>query len=1152
MKIVHLHVHSEESELDGLNKVKDLVDRAIEIGSPALGLTDHGVMSGIPDFIEACNKKGIKPIPGVEAYMVKNRLVRSEELEKMRIKMCEKYKIINHLGNPQLKKLNDFIRIVSKDIYKFEEHARELLKDYLMNESFDLFDLLSEESEMTVEEKLEEFKKDILNYLDHSGNFHLVLLAVNNQGLEDLYKIVSDAHLNGFYYDPRTDLQFIKENNLGKNIIATSACLGGYLSQLLFQNRKDEAIEFINECKEIFHSFYLEKQATLIPEQIRLNMYIDELAELTNTPKIVTTDVHFARKEEHKIHDVLVAGSMNKCIQDENRYIYAEDHYMKTAEEIKELVNDDEAILNTLKIAEQVHVTLPEKPLLPKFPVQEGDSAEEILKKKAWKKLFQYCLKNSHLDFNEYANRLNYELEVICSEGFADYFLITEDFVNATKEAGYLVGPGRGSAAGSLVCFILGITTLDPIEHELLFERFLNPERAGYPDIDIDFGIKAGKFVLNYLQEKYGKDHIAQIGTKGTLAAKAAIRFVAKAMGYSSKGNYELEDGFSKAIPNTPGIELKQAYAQEELVKKYADNYPEWWEAALKLEGHIRSFGVHAAGVVISPEPIAKVVPLRLNEDGNPTTQYDMGWIEKLLVKFDILKIDTLDLIKLTMDFANINLDIDNFPLDDPNVYNNIYKQGRLNGVFQVESDGMRDVIKNMQPDRFSDIVAVLALYRPGPMDFIPSYINRKHGIEKVIYPFEELKDVLKETYGVWVYQEQIMAASRILGGFTVGQSDMLRKAVGNKDIKLMSRWLDLMIYGSQKYIETHQHLTQQYPKEEDIPRDENGNKAVWVDYDFEDVPYIEGAINRGFDKEKLLQLKKDWISFGSYAFNKSHSASYAKISYITAWLKNYYPVEFMAALLTTAGNKKDRFNKPKSIEYTKECEEMGIKILAPNINESKKDWTPIAEEKAILYGLESIESISGETINEIIKHQPYESLADFLEKVNSKKVNKTKVINLIKSGAFDSINKNRNKLLQEYYLYREEEEEAQKIPNKTSKRHIIQYERETLGKSVSIKSRWETIEDGKKNVQFTGILRTIEPFISKKGQEHARITLETSEDIINGLIFNSKWMKLKNELILGFKITVKGEKSGDTLLINNVINTNSPESMYVELEDDK
>jgi DNA polymerase III subunit alpha len=1149
----HLHVHSEESLLDGLSTVKQLVAKAKSIGHTALGLTDHGVCGAIPDFITECKKNGIKPIPGCEVYTTKNRLIKGEELEKMRKELCVKYKITDNKGKPKMKVLRDFLSKVEKNYACFEAEARVILKDYLMSsdpveetESLDLFsafevDFNDEKKPVTPEDKIAQFKQDIYNYLDH-GNFHMVLLAMNNQGLEDLYEIVSDAHINGFYSDPRTDLAFIRERGLGQNIIATSACLGSYLSQLILAGRLDEAKAYIQECKETFAHFYLEKQATRIPEQIYVNQVLDQLAIETNTPKILTTDVHYANKEDNHIHDILVTSSIGKCISDENRMKYAHEFWMKTDEEMLEKCNDPEAWGNTMKIAEMVDVSLPKEPLFPKFIIEGDETAEELLRKKAWNGLFEMVL-TEDIDINEYSKRLQYELDVICSEGFADYFLIEEDFMNATRQAGFLTGPGRGSGAGSLVCRCLKITMLDPIKENLLFERFLNPERAGYPDIDSDFGYAAARWVQQYLKQKYGNNHVAQIGTKGTLAARAVIRRVGKTLGFDNA----TQDAFAKAIPSRPGITLNEAYAEEPLVQQYAHAYPQWWEAAKALEGHVSQVGVHAGGIVLSPVPLTKVTPLRLDSEGLETTQYDMKWIEKFLVKFDILKLDTLDLVKKTMEYAGIWGTIDPYrdiDVNDPKIYKEVYNKLNLSGIFQCESDLFKQIIRDMKPNCFNDISVIVALGRPGPLSLIPDYIERKWGRQKITYPFPELEPVLKETYGIYVYQEQLMKSSQIIGGLTLGQADMIRKGVAKKKHDLMNRWLDLMIYGSDIYKQRHAQLVRQYPTEESIPLNEEGKPSIWVDYEYESVPYVEGGINRGFDEQKLLQLKEDWFKFGNYAFNKAHSAAYAFLSCITAWLKCYYPVEFMAALLTMAEGKKDKHGNPKNILYMKECENMGIRILPPDINTSMSGWTPKTYDYAILetdgnryigeirYGLTSIAGVREESVEEVIVHRPYASLQDFLSKVNGTKVNKTKVEALIKAGTFDSLTNNRNLLLRNYYQSRGEEYEH--IPAHTNKAHILAYEREVFGTTISVRSRWEKVEDGAQT-QITGFIREIQQWKAKTGKTHYTLTVETQEEPILVTVWGYLMEKYKKELQIGNKVTIKGEKSRDRLTAKTV-----------------
>jgi DNA polymerase III subunit alpha len=1128
---VHLHVHSEYSTLDGLSTVESLIQRAKEIGSPALAITDHGVCGAIPDFITACVKHGVKPLPGCEAYMTKDRLKKGEFLKEFRQKLIDKYGISD-------KALKAFIRHIERHPDDFEPMASDLLKDYLMSAPDDLFTMAGN--------KLDEFRNELYEYMEYD-NYHIVLIAMNNKGLEDLYEIVSDAHINGFYSNPRTDLSFIRSRNLGANIIATSACLGSYFARLALAGRMEEAKAFIQECKETFHSFYLEKQATRLPDQIKLNAIIDQLAKETNTPKIVTTDVHYANKDDHQTHDILVAASMGKCIADEDRLTYAHEFWMKSEAEIREIIDDDEAIANTYKIAEMVNVTLPKEPLFPKFIIEDGDTAETKLEKTAWNGLFTYALKKP-IDVEKYARQLKYELEVINKQGFADYFLIVSDFINWAKRNGYFVGPGRGSAAGALTSFVLGITTLDPIEWNLMFERFLNPERAGYPDIDIDFSYAGAKAVQEYLKEKYGHDRVAQIGTYGTLAARASIRLVGKTLGYSLTD----QDKFAKAIPEKPGITLQEAFEAEPLVQAYARQWPDWWETAKALEGHVRSEGVHAGGIVLSPEPLTRTVPLRLDKEGLVTTQYDMKWIEKLLVKFDILKLDTLDLLKESLEYAQLigkarelaglpPFDIDQIDLNDPKIYEEVYNKLNLSGIFQCESDLFRQIIKEMKPTNVKDISVIVALGRPGPLDLIPSYIRRKWGLERVTYPYDSLEPVLKETYGIWVYQEQIMRASMILGGFTAGQSDMLRKGVAKKKHDLMNKWIDLMIYGSERYKEMRRELNAQVEamkeRGEEVPRDLM-NK---YDPDYEKVPYIEGAINKGYDEAGLLKIKEDWIKFGDYCFNYAHSACYAVLSVQTAWLKTYYPAEFMAALMTISGDKKDKDGNPKVVKYMKECEEMGIRILPPDINRSNDNWTPIANTDSnqeslgcILYGLASIAGISSKDIQVISKGRNFESFEDFLAKNETLKLNKTKVIALIKSGCFDRINPNRNLLLRNYMKYRGEAYDD--IPAKTTKKNIIDFEREYLGTAVSVKSRWDGIPDEKEGVQITGNIIKFEPFTAKKtGQRHARMLIETAEDERNVMVFNWLLKDHEADLIVGRKVRIIGKKSKDDLLANKI-----------------
>jgi DNA polymerase-3 subunit alpha len=1073
--LVHLHVHSEYSLLDGLSRIKDLIKRTKEIGSTALALTDHGICSGIPEFIRECINEGIKPIPGCEIYTTRDRNKKGEFLKEYREKLCEKYKV-------KEKELKEFVRHIERNPDDFESKARMMLKDKIMDET-DLFGGVD----------LVEFRSDIYDYMSYD-NYHMVLIAVNNEGLEDLYEIVSEGFVRGFYSDPRVDLEYIRSNNLGSNIIATSACLGSWFAKLCLSGNIDAAKNYINECKSTFKEFYLEKQATRIPDQIKLNKIIDFIAKETNTKKIITTDVHYANKNDDKIHDVLVAISTARCIHDENRMKYPHEFWLKSEEEMLEIEDDIEAIMNTKEIANMIDI---KNNFEQKFPVyKKAKNSVEVFEKMCWEGLFEYAIKKE-IDLNRYSNQLQKEIEVIKKSGFVDYFLIVSDFVRWAKENGHMVGPGRGSAAGSLATFCLKITNLDPLIYNLMFERFLNPDRIEMPDIDIDFSYSAAKAVQEYLKETYGADCVSQIGTIGTLAAKSAIRMVGKALGYS----LDEQDVFAKLLPNTPNIKLEECYNSEEnpQIKVYADNFKEWWSHALKLEGQARSHGVHAGGIVISPDKLTKTTPLRLDKEGGTTTQFDMEEINKLLVKFDILKLDTLDLIKKTMDFAKLDYSvIDNINIKDSKIYRDVYQRLQLGGVFQVEGNGVKKVIEEMKPSSLEDISVIVALFRPGPMDMIPSYVSRKKGIEKVTYLFPELEKTLKDTYGIFVYQEQVMEASVILGGFTKAQADILRKAIGKKNMELIEEWIGYLIYGNE----------------------EKG---------------IEGALKRGFDESKLMILKEQWIKFGNYCFNRAHSAAYALLSIQTAWLKAYYPVEFMAALLSISEDKK-KDDVSKSVIYMKECEEMKIKILPPDINESLDTWTPIKYNEdgyvgAIRYGLGGIANVSGESINEIIRKRPYNNVEDLVQKTESRKVNKTKVIALIKSGCFDKIDENRNELLNEYIRSRGEFQDN--YPSKTTKKDIINYEKETLGTTISVKSRWEEIEEGK-TVQITGLVKEIKEMTSKKGTKYYCITLETPEDERKILIFGNGIKSCKS-IQKNDKVTIKGKKSNEDVLGNSI-----------------
>lgn len=1138
----HIHVHGEDSVLDGLNKVKDLVLKAKSLGHTAVGLTDHGVCAGIPDLIKYATAEGIKPLPGVELYITRDHYAGSSEMAALKAEIMEQFQLTKK------KAFDDYVRFVHRQNYQFQREevvvrTNEIIGHCLLEIGVD------------IEAILYSWYNAMYRLMD-ARSFHLVVIAKNNEGLADLYEIVSESHLNGFYGDPRISLQWIREKGLGENLIATSACLGSYSSQLLMAGRNEEAIQHLRECQETFGHFYLEKQATYIPEQLFINDCMDRLSIQLGVPKVLTTDVHYANKEDHSIHDIAVTAGIGKCLNDPDRMQYAHEFWMKTEEEMLERCHDVEAWENTLEIANMVNVTLQDKPLFPKFEVPDDTTPEELLRSKAWQGLFELCLRNK-LDFSKYSERLAYELDVICHEGFADYFLITEDFIRATREAGFLVGPGRGSGAGALVCEALKITQLDPIKEDLLFERFLNPERAGYPDLDIDFSYEASQFVYHYLCEKYGADRIAQIGTKGTLAARVVCRKIGKTLGY----DLSIQDAFAKSIPEKPGIKLRKAFEESEQVRMYAQQYPDWWQAMLTLEGNVSSLGVHAAGIVLSPVKVSRVVPLRRDKQGKPTTQFDMKWVENFLVKFDILKLDTLDLIQQTMINAGIqDRDINEIDLEDPYVYETIFRTGNLSGVFQFESPGMRKTMVDLKPTRFADLGVVAALYRPGPMDLIPDYVARKHGRAPIRYPFQELEGTLYETFGVYVYQEQIMACSRVLGGLTMGQADMIRKGVSKKKFDLMSTWIDLMIYGSEEYKRMQAALVVQYPYGTFKDVKEMEGAKIWVDYEYEKVPHIEGAIARGFDLEKLLKLKEEWLKFGEYCFNKSHSSAYAKIGYQTAWLKAYYPVEFWAALLSLSEDKKDGETTKNSL-YIKEIKQHGINILAPSITFPTNSWAPVVFKEPILEpvsgrtiignihcSLSSIAGVTPETVQEIqmMDVKAIKNFGHFLDMLDEHKamckssgirsrLNKKVIINLIKGGSFDTFDQNRNKLIRAYLLYSKNVDEMEDYPEKTTKQDIMMYEKEVIGTLMTYDSRWEKMQDKEKG-QFTGIVEGVTTWEAKKsGKTHYYVDLNIGGETIQCTVWSHKFSEWEYALRQGNKVTLYGEKGFNRLTVERV-----------------
>lgn len=798
------------------------------------------------------------------------------------------------------------------------------------------------------------------------GYYHLVLLAENNEGYQNLVKLASYGFLDGFYYKPRIDKELLRKYH--KGLIASSACLAGEVARNVLTVSYEKAKEAALEYLEIFGegNFFLELQDHGMREQKQVNNTLLRMSKETGIPLIATNDSHYIYKEDAEPHDILLCIQTGKTILDEDRMRYeGGQFYVKSPEEMYGLFSyAPEACENTAKIAERCNVTFTFHELkLPQFDVPEGRDAVGYLRELCYEGFRKHYPEPEP----EWEERLEYELATIQNMGFVDYFLIVWDFIRYAKDHGISVGPGRGSAAGSMVSYCLSITTIDPIKYSLIFERFLNPERVSMPDIDVDFCYERRQEVIDYVIEKYGEDHVAQIITFGTMAARAVIKDVGRALAMP----YADADRISKMIPRIQGQnitidaamemnpDLKEAYENEEDTKRLIDT-------SKRLEGLPRHSSTHAAGVVICKAPVMDFVPLSAN-DGQVNTQYAAGLLEKLgLLKMDFLGLRTLTVIRGAIEEIErnhgIKVDIDNLPMDDPAVYEMV-SQGKTDGVFQLESPGMKQFLRELQPRNFEDWIAGIALYRPGPMDFIPTYCAVKNGLRKIQYTHESLKPILENTYGCIIYQEQVMQIVRDLAGYSLGRSDSVRRAMSKKKASVMAEERKIFVYGDGK----------------DIP----------------------GCVKNGIPAEKAEKIFDEMTDFAKYAFNKSHSVCYAVVGYQTAWLKRYYPVEFMAALMTSVMDKADKVSG-----YVEECKKMGIALLPPDINEGFGPFS--VSEGKIRFGLSAIKNVGSSAVDSLVqereKNGPFQSMTDFCGRMDGGEWNKRSIESLIKAGAMDSL----------------------------------------------------------------------------------------------------------------------------------------------------
>lgn len=843
--------------------------------------------------------------------------------------------------------------------------------------------------------------------------YHLILLAENLQGYHNLMKITSRGFTEGFYYKPRVDLELLREYHEG--IIALSACLAGEVASNLARNRYEEAKAAALRYEDIFGkgNFFLELQDHGIPAQRIVNPQLMRMSEETGIELVCTNDCHYTRAEDADAHDILLCIQTGKKVSDENRLRYeGGQYYVKSEEEMASLFPyARRALENTQKIADRCSVEIRFHELkLPKYEVPEGYTS--------WTYLQKLCYDGAerlyHPVTQEIRDRLEYELNTIRTMGYVDYFLIVWDYVHFAKEHNIPVGPGRGSAAGSMVSYTMGITELDPLKYSLLFERFLNPERVSMPDIDVDFGFEQRQEVIDYVVRKYHKDRVVQIVTFGTMAARNAIRDVGRVMDLP----YALCDATAKMIPNELNItidkaltmnpDLKKAYDSDEQVHHLID-------MARKLEGLPRHTSMHAAGVVISSKPVDEFVPLQRAADGTITTQYNMTELEELgLLKMDFLGLRTLTVIQDATNMAERKsgqkIDLRKVDYNDPKVMQMI-GEGKCEGVFQLESAGMTSFMKELKPTSLEDIVAGVALYRPGPMDFIPDYIKGKKHPELVRYDTPQLEPILKSTYGCIIYQEQVINIVRELAGYSYGSADLLRRAMSKKKMHVMEEERQNFVYGNE---------------EKNIP----------------------GCIRNGIDEKTANKIYDEMIDFARYAFNKSHAACYAVVTFQTAWLKCYYPVEFMAALMTSVID-----NAGKCSEYMMHCRKMGIEILPPDINRSESAFS--VEEGKIRYALSAVKGI-GRPVMEAIEAEralngPFRSLRDFCQRLSGREVNKRTLENFIKAGAFDCLGGTRKQYMQVYSLILDQVSQDRKN-NMTGQMTLFDFMGEDAGKQFEIR----------------------------------------------------------------------------------------------------
>ena len=1123
---VHLHVHSQFSLLDGQASVKGLVDKAIRDGMKGIALTDHGAMFGIKEFFDYVGKKN--------APLLSERKALRKQIDELTAKESKTTE-----EEEQLTKLH-------ADLEAAE--ARPLFKPILGCEVY-----CARRSRLQKEANVSNPYRPNQS-IDNSG-WHLVLLAKDLQGYRNLIKMVSQAWIDGYYYRPRIDKELLEQYHEG--IIATSACLGGEIPQHIMYGNIEEAEKSIQWFKGLFgDDFYLELQRhktdnplgnqETYEKQQQVNAVLLELGKKHGVKVIATNDIHFLNEEDAEAHDRLICLSTGKDLNDPKRMRYSKQEWMKTTAEMNELFADvPEVLANTQEICDKVSFySIDQGPLMPDFPIPEGfededDYLRHLTYEGAKRKYGEEGLTA------EVRERIDFELATIKNMGFPGYFLIVQDFIAAARSMGVFVGPGRGSAAGSAVAYCLNITDIDPIRYDLLFERFLNPDRISMPDIDVDFDDDGRADVLRWVTEKYGYERVAHIVTYGTMAAKSAIKDVARVQKLPLAESDRLAKLIPDKIPNVKNVSIEAAIEHVPELKQASLSSERLVSDTLKyariLEGNIRSTGVHACGIIIGKMDISEVVPLSTAEDKTTgesmlVTQYEGSVIESTgLIKMDFLGLKTLSIIKEALlnikKSRGIEIDIDHIPIDDETTYR-LYAEGRTIGTFQFESAGMQKYLRELEPSTFEDLIAMNALYRPGPMDYIPDFIDRKHGRKPITYDLPCMERYLKDTYGITVYQEQVMLLSREIADFTRGQSDELRKAMGKK---LADKMAALK------------------------------------------VKFLSGGKAKGYSEDILEKIWADWAKFASYAFNKSHATCYSWVAYQTAYLKANYPAEYMAGALSRNLN-----NITEIIKLMDECRAMKIRVLNPDVNESDFKFA-VNKDGDIRFGLNAIKGVSSSAVEVIIREReengPYKDIYDFCERVpmNASGVNRKTMESLIFSGAFDSFG-----LQREHYLAPMEtgnddnfmmalirygqvlqteqsinenslfggEEEAMKLPRPTppstypqlSDLERLNKERDLVGLYLSGNplnpyrvllecycpvtalqmNDLDAVGEGRQ-VSFGGMITKVYNGTTKRGDPYARITIEDTSGSFDLALFSNSYVNFAQYCQQGLFVFLQG-----------------------------